>query len=845
MRLLQFVQHTNTVLSTVETGCSLVGRAQGGAVSSNNPAEALSQQIENVGSAVTSEIRDARDVLQQDVRTVGRMVSHVIAQQNSLAQEIHQVIQGVSATNVLMKNHMRHVQDLSDFVVEEKIEEARYGLTKHLAGQGLNVEKDMIGKWLFDLQKWIDKDSMRKITAISSEDAVRLLSKSSDNMGLIALRLHALFGELIPEKFLSLPKTSLKYYILIVKLYLKTLEKNPNLLGTDKAASICEKIIDTLKCYDELFSLLKDNPQITQALFDQYANAINRDECRGLLEVIVPLLNEEKFNTKLKSLATNMSVTKSSDIWDQLLKTLPENKRIEILLNFLKQKNVNVTTTQYMILPESMPYLPIPSEIKWAPYATSDGSGQATVSQWGTGLFGRPKPAAFCTNSMLLLCLASGYGSVADFENSTLKSHVWKLIHQAYSSSTYSQTTYHKTVYQVFYNGQWQTIDNKSLDGMGRGIGSSGFYVDLNGRRFCADFMPPSSANSWLLALRSHIPESSTTYYYQSNPSLYGGHRANIFQYHANLGNNLPIEYKAILDSVSNGILKNVKPAFDYCALILNGKLNEAALFETKNKIDAICLLFLTSIINRPDIFINFVNKNPLPEDFNYSRTVGSWTPLMFAAKLGSHDFIASILPKIKITDLVKRSTENKTALDYAREQGFEKIAINIENAQRGILPVMTVAISDESDDKKGLEAMLESVSASKTKLGQYDSASIIEVQQAMPAAAFAPLPEEMTDDDLENKLEEKTSEFFKKENMHAGKTTFWRKARVNNTGLQLTENNRGLRVIDSEVFASPEQQNSFFLELFEKKFSISRITPTNQLLVKLPTEIKLTQIKL
>lgn len=121
MRLLEFAQLANNTLGTVDTARSLVTRPQG-----NGSVSALSQQIDNVGAALTSEIRGARDVLQRDIGTVSSMVSQVSAQQVVLRQEIQQVIAGVAGLNGLMKRHMTAVEDQLRFIIEEPVQNACY-----------------------------------------------------------------------------------------------------------------------------------------------------------------------------------------------------------------------------------------------------------------------------------------------------------------------------------------------------------------------------------------------------------------------------------------------------------------------------------------------------------------------------------------------------------------------------------------------------------------------------------------------------------------------------------------------------------------------------------------------
>lgn len=437
MRLLQFAQGVNTALSIADTSRSLVSERGGSAQSVSG----LSEQIDGVGTQLTNEIRGVGAAVQQDIRAVNSMVSTVLAQQAELHREIQQVIRGVASLNTLIQKHAHVIDEQLHFIIDEPLQNACHQLTDHLANKGIAATDDEIRPWLRTLHTLMDKDfsGIQKLAAISSsEESVLFLSQpnNADNIAFIAGRLHLLFGEMIPDKFLQLPPVSLKFYYLIATLYLKTLEKNPNLMASDKAQPICQKILNTLKTYLEFTTFLKDHPEIIQALFDRYhtmntSKNVSKEEIYGLLHVIIPLVNNEKFNAKLKALGvltavSTTSVSVAADIWDHLPQSLPENERVKRLFGFLKQKNENRENTKYIILPESMKYLPIPETIKYPNWECRwDHIHPQSVGPALIRFPKRPKPPAFCSNAMLLLCLASDYKNTTFFRNSTLAQHVW------------------------------------------------------------------------------------------------------------------------------------------------------------------------------------------------------------------------------------------------------------------------------------------------------------------------------------------------------------------------------------------------------------------------------------
>jgi len=842
MRLLEFAQLANNTLGTVDTARNLLTVPQG-----NGSVSGLSQQINNVGAAITSEIRGVGAALQQDIHTVNNMVAQTQAQQVALRQEIQQVLTGVAGLNALMKKHMTAVEDQLRFVIEEPVQNACYQLTAYLTNkEGVGATDEEIRTWLRVLENWISKNfsPMRKTVTITSEDAVQFLSQFPDNIWFIASRMHLLFGNLIPEKFLSLPPVSLKFYFTVITLYLNGLKKNPHLMGTDKAASISQEIQNTLNLYLDFSKFLKDNPQIIQALFDRYnyfqsknASQPLLNELRSLIKAVVAIMEDAKFNKKLAPLEAEpnrqlIAANSTGDIWDQLPKTLPESERVKKLFGFLSQENApKVVNSKYMILSEAAPYLPIPSTIVWADLGNPPDENNP---QWGGKNFPyRPKQAAFCTNSLLLLCLASGYAD-SNLLRTTLKQHVGQLISRC-STSTNTQTIvsgrFERRVRDCYsWGDDWHWAEDR----------------------------PEWKSNSV-----GNMANTQTRYNpgiyrsYAANPGIHGGYRANIFQYHAGLSDILPAEYAAILNSVTNGILKQDKLniAFKYFVIYSSGDLQNAKLFAEKNPIDHYCLLFLTAITGRWDIFENYLTQKPAPINFNYAITaeIGSLTPLMFAAQCGHADVVDGLLRKMNFLHIENRSSDNKTAEDFARANGFTAIADKIKSAtpggrsairralmlQRGIAlaarnavpaaPQNPVAI--DSDYEKGLKEILSTVSTSKITLGQYVPPPPPAQQVAAAAQAADPFPDDVTDVGQDNFLDEDINEFFKTEKIAAGTNTFFPRTRPDHR----PHNRPGYRYIPGTLFGGDSRRRSELHKFLKHKKHHDVSAVGDQLLVKLP----------
>lgn len=150
---------------------------------------------------------------------------------------------------------------------------------------------------------------------------------------------------------------------------------------------------------------------------------------------------------------------------------------------------------------------------------------------------------------------------------------------------------------------------------------------------------------------------------------LYRRGGTNYHQISNRSSNTLPPEYEAILNSANNknGIFKKEKlqATFKYFVFIFNGQLNLAKEFLEKLpadfSVDHTCLLFLAAIMNRFDIFENFVKKYPAPANFNFSITAegGSLTPLMLAKQLGNEEVVNALSKNRRISAITITESEN------------------------------------------------------------------------------------------------------------------------------------------------------------------------------------------
>lgn len=841
--LLQTANTANTVLSIADTSRSLVSSPQG----SGTPDEVLAQNIQAMGDRVTAAVHQGVGVLRQELVTVETMLSHVIAQQGVLQREIQKVIGGIGELRHLMSSHMQTVEAQLRFVIEQSLQEAIQSLTNHLdSTSGIAATDEEKRRWLRALENWIMYDSTNPVInhtlpTLTSEVAATLLTKFPDNIGLIASRMRLLCGDEIPERFLSLPPIEL--YIIVLTLYLTALEKNPHLMSDKKAETVCARIEVTLKAYLEYFTFIKDNKQFIQALFDQYRYYQGKnptqyrfllEEIKALIKAQLPLVNNERFNAQLATLDAPsqqlIPMNPSTDIWDHLPKELPESERVKRLFVFLSQDNPpTASRTKYMLLSESAPYLPIPPKIQWA---TCGSPPDEVEPQWGGKNFPyKPKPPVFVSVSDLFLLLASGYADISLLKT-TLKQHVNQLIsHCSTSTTTITVVPSHRerrvrTCYS--WGDDWYWAEDRP-EWMSNSVGNmAGTETRFN---------------------------PGIYHYYNANHSVYSGHRANIFEYHAKLTDELPKEYDALLKNLAQDDLEKYKQLFKYYVLYSQGRLKEAESFLTQHSFNQnyeksyLLFLFFVAILGRWDIFEAFENKYPLIGQYSWIIKGGSLTPLMIAAQQGHEDVINGLLTKMSPAEIATQSFDKKTAAQLALKNGFYKIAHLIyQRGSGGLtatelatvqanLPNVQVAVPAQattpSSYQTQIEGILGNVSASKTKLGQYVPPPTPSAAPAVPAAEMQ-LPDDsgdITSDEMEDRLHKVSNEFFAEQQMHAGSssTSFWKKPTVGRHGRS------GYRVIDDAVFNGDDQRNLFFGRLGNREFKVKRLKSEKQLLVQLP----------
>lgn len=661
-------------------------------------------------------IRSSTQAIREDIRVLGQLVTQAINEIRQVSDICQETLRALSELTIFVHEQAAITSAQLQSIHDHSLDSARFVLEQYNKAKEelIRTKKtdiidppsqenfDQVTMWLLKraYQSPINESDYAKF----SPDRVASLLKTHQlkNIvmpGFLASRLHFHFSDYGFDRFTTLPPMPL--FLDLAKTYLKSLEYAEKVSPQNQA--VCDKIKETIQLYLDFIDTLKTNPEIVQALFDQYAYYQRKNdkqslslmnELRELLNVVVPLTGNKKFEEKLAALDNPAKPVTPTDIWDQLPKTLDESERIKKLCFSLLQDNApNAQKTKYMLLPEAMPYTAIPSQIEWAPYGAPNAESK---SQWGSGYFpNHPKPPAFITTSMLLLLLASGYADVNFFRNSTLRKHVELLTKSC--PGMYSRTVGGGSYSEVrFDDTGWVRASSAELTSQGYT-----YHVRYNGREYSVTTD----------RVRSGYDQGRTEYPFNYNSSLYGGHRANIFQFQTQLQNTLPPEYKATLDAVDNGFLKKIPNAFKYAMLVFQGELSKAKLFADNNPFDHASLLFLVSLINRPDIFETYIKKFPLPTTFRFYQKIDGTelTPSGLAIQLGNQDVanyihqkfdeVSSRTPKLPLpeTELEKELQEQIDSVEEY-EDTFEDIAEVLAEKNKKLIDV-----SDNEEDDEGL----------------------------------------------------------------------------------------------------------------------------------------------
>ncbi len=606
------------------------------------------------------EFRVAMVALQQDIRTVGMMVSQVLVELRGVANLCAQTLQSLVQLELFIREQAAITSAQLASIQTHPLELARLTLEKYITGKGSVPTREELRSALTQMELWITEKLFQPVindaicARLSSERVNTLLGCSANNslLGLVAARLRLHFGDSVPAEFATLPPMEL--FLSLSQLYFAAVEKSLAPSG-DAYASVCEKIKSTMNLYLKFITFLKNNPQLTQALFDQQDFQSTRhvaiaQELRALLKNVVPLLGSRKFSEKLALLEKSSAqsvvpVNANADIWDNL-PTGPRD-RVKKLFALLSQDNPpTAARTKYMLLPEGAAYTPIPISISWASLGAPDGS---STSYWGCSYFpNQPNPPAFVSVSVLFLLLASGYADTNFFRNSTLKKHVAQLIASCPSTTGSYSTEISRAYWEV----------DSCHDSNSAIVYENPRYSD----RACSwdsdRFLFGNSAH--LVRITYHPSRSSTTSY-TPNTSIYSGHRANIFEYHAKLTDELPKDYDALLKHNASADIEKYKILFKYYVLYSQGRIKEADTFIRQQSFtqeyEKSYFLFLVALLGRWDIFEAFNKIHPIV-NYNWVFRDTAITPLMLAEQYGHDDVVAGLSKKQVAVIYLETETE-------------------------------------------------------------------------------------------------------------------------------------------------------------------------------------------
>lgn len=196
------------------------------------------------------EFRVAIQVLQQDIRTVGMMVSQVLVELRGVAGLCAQTLQSLLQLELFIREQATITNAQLQSIQTHPLELARLTLEKYVTGKGCVPTHEELRSSLTQMELWITEKLHQPAindvicARLSSERVSTLLAERSGNslLGLVAARLRLHFGDVVPAEFSALPPMDL--FLSLSQLYFSAVEKSLSPSG-DAYASVCEKIKST------------------------------------------------------------------------------------------------------------------------------------------------------------------------------------------------------------------------------------------------------------------------------------------------------------------------------------------------------------------------------------------------------------------------------------------------------------------------------------------------------------------------------------------------------------------------------------------------------------------------
>ncbi len=595
-----------------------------------------------------SELQHIGQVLQEEIRAVGRMVAQVLENQKITYNAVQRTFECILRVERKLDEHSKISESALKSIAEYKLTEASFNIKQFTTGKRIDLnEADIhtLALWLTsELKKPTFNGSV--YAGMGLDRTLPLLVNHLDPQepvtmpGFLAAQLRHLFGSIIPEEFSELP--AYEMHNEVVNLFLSSV-KNSEIVSPDSQEEICRVIQKNYQSYADFISFLKNNPHVWESLFNLYDTYRDKVGLRINNDGKCDASEQEKLNESLNQM---------------------EEKRLLLcaLIKFVGSDCLPDTAKRIEKL-ESIKQIKETQEFKMAPAIR-------------TAPTNFPMETAFDR-----LRYNTRIGNRAGMD----RKHLWD-----WEFNT--NEAYHK-VPRCKGNGRQQTTIGfwqQTTDMLYLNLTQE---KDSNGNMLYTPF-----SRSELIQLINVQGDSRLRAQHFCNPT--GTHYLRVCNYSmqflcASYGEKINAGVGPFDEPESNILHENrKKPTAHYYQLCREGKLKEAEnfLFEKNNPaklrtnrseyVNPYCLLMLVSIAGGWKIFEDFIKQYPLKDDYNF--TIGHFNDSRFVNKEGTVEYLKEDFYFTK-----PLGNSGRTAIEIAAEHGRADVVEGI--LKLGVLPSVDI----------------------------------------------------------------------------------------------------------------------------------------------------------
>jgi hypothetical protein len=722
------------VLSLTAGAVSLFG---GDGPNYNGALSEIHAEINALRREYRADLLRVAEALQNDIRTVGKMVAQVMVNQQIILNAVYQALDGLDQIKTLLTEHVQTTGATLTHIATKDLRKARFIIEQYLDGTGISPDKPVLTETLTELQRWLKTElkhpviNDEQLSRVSSERMVEILNQQSAlNMpGLIASRLRFLFGnDIVDEKYTKLP--SMEVFQSTAALFLLGAQKS-QLFSADAWEAMCQDIQNTFKLYSEFTNSLKGNTRLWQALFDRYHHHRDRlgrmlwkapkqipdalvldemEELRSILAHVATWIGDQS------DLAQRVSALDSKHHIIHFVQTghrpLHAEKVVGPVDSYHRDLQWGIkalakdTWTEEFTTPASLQHHPLQiaadklylNLTQHSPGETLFATGYKPEHRYALWLYqstGTSYVRPYIPDPFSYI-IRKTYERTGSYAGDYIAEQKSDYPYQVPSSQLNMPVLSLSTPAMMFMylsaerkkpaDIKEATYDRYLIEAIlrapGQGLvppntaGTSDYRREY--RSFDAETHRSAAQESRDFNSLLHV--TYVTKYFPPNSTFANRlpHGASINLYSFNP--ELPQDYRAF-SSLNSDEIKTIQSLYKFYTLYASGYLKEAESFLTQHSFnqdyEKSYLLFMVAILGRWDIFEAFEKKYPLNGKYNEAIKGGSLTPLMLAAQHGREDVVKGILSNFASTStlITTQSFDKKTAGQYALEQGFYKIA--------------------------------------------------------------------------------------------------------------------------------------------------------------------------